>query len=1305
MSLLITSRKFFSSLRNGDDFSLDTGDFATHPKGFIQGLKRADYTLQLSWESTADITNLFDYTNTQNLIERQSGSWLDDDWSIGDTFHEFQAGVKTTFEGTITNLTDLELFYSIDAGVPLTDAGGPYSDVELRGTTAKTAMVFKYGLIENDDTVNYNNAFTGTEQFFKVDGLTGVLKTATADGGEPLWKTGKLQVLTNGFISTYVQEYEIEHVFRVVPYHLEGETFGDPLGDFAGESSPTYVTNFEIRTVLSDPNTAVVAEDSLLLGNYGTYGENRNGGLSTYGFKDLVYTNEDTAIVTTGIEKSAVTKIEFTLTSDNGTLVTAATRYVFYVSKLPTDAEYTDQTGNYDEIWLSDSHSVVIGSAVAFGGIITNLNSSLIDANNVAIEVILEYSTAQQALIEEGAEFLISVSVEDQTTTVDTSDEEIVEIDRDEYVINADIPGLWAYTEVVHYPHTFEKTTAGFTDYKGWIEDGILTKFTGELSLDLDALLDSMTFRLVAFNPTTEEFFELQNFVYVFNSVFTQDGGFTTQQITLDTTRGFNLNVDDQFNEVTLTGLARSGNRQPIEGTIAWKANWQDWLALDGADTVFYDAAEENDGLNNNISRYSLKEGYEIRIFLEAGITEGNSVTTYRHKSNTINLLNRDEAPPLDPGWTATVETFNEAGTISFGVGIDAGISRDANTLYRTTWAKGIAPIPALPQTAAHRIQEIDGTFNNWELSTFRDPPPNNLLIPKDGEDFLVFVGFTANDLTFVTECLIDHTRLEDDRCYGVGYRTWNEPTLIPLPVYDITADNTDGLAAEIITDQASDPTGATDYRNDPTATTTIIVRRDDPAITDINLLDELWRFTEDNGDIIGTFDFSQGVLSGLSGALKTDIQNAFAGDVTDIPPSNIVYDKNDVHDAYNSIIQVAIAWKVTGSFLDPTNVESNLDTIDVPIFHISSRWFGPSHAKLLLASENTVVVADQSNSRVRVMTFIDNTFREINDSEVIAIIGAPQGLAVDQLDVINGQPVIYCHRFNTGQVFEMVKNAGVGWTATVIITGVGGGVNADIAIIEGRRENGKPVLITAAFGNELSVAWFDGAVWQRTLTNALPGHSGLSTCVSDSIGRFYLQNRGDGSGIANRGGNIERYIYNGNLQTDAIATVADFVNQWTGTVILGDNAASGNIDGDGATARFQANEELEILEEDSNNNPTLWIGQRATLFGSNEIFRVCTPDNISVPAAANWTVESPFQAAAGIDGHVDGTGSVVRFGELHLGSFIKSATEIIAVDQTNNNFRFIDLNSKDGSVDNVVDTVVPDDKSTTPGLVEAKAF
>ena len=84
-------------------------------------------------------------------------------------------------------------------------------------------------------------------------------------------------------------------------------------------------------------------------------------------------------------------------------------------------------------------------------------------------------------------------------------------------------------------------------------------------------------------------------------------------------------------------------------------------------------------------------------------------------------MANRDEPPPSDPGWTATVETLNEAGTVSFGTGADAGISRGENTLFRVTWAIGIAPIHALPQSAVHRIQEIDGGFNNFELSTFRD--------------------------------------------------------------------------------------------------------------------------------------------------------------------------------------------------------------------------------------------------------------------------------------------------------------------------------------------------------------------------------------------------------------------------------------------------------------------------------------------------------------------------------------------------------------------------------------------------------
>ena len=88
MGLLLTvqSRKFFSQIKNGEDFSLLTGDFATHLKGNIMEKMRLVMQVDISWQSQATASNVFELVGAagDNQITRASGSFIDDGFAVGD---------------------------------------------------------------------------------------------------------------------------------------------------------------------------------------------------------------------------------------------------------------------------------------------------------------------------------------------------------------------------------------------------------------------------------------------------------------------------------------------------------------------------------------------------------------------------------------------------------------------------------------------------------------------------------------------------------------------------------------------------------------------------------------------------------------------------------------------------------------------------------------------------------------------------------------------------------------------------------------------------------------------------------------------------------------------------------------------------------------------------------------------------------------------------------------------------------------------------------------------------------------------
>ena len=64
----VTSRKFFNQLTNGETFSSNTGDFATHLLGSIGERVKCDITFIVSWNSKANPFNVFNVDNTTNTI-------------------------------------------------------------------------------------------------------------------------------------------------------------------------------------------------------------------------------------------------------------------------------------------------------------------------------------------------------------------------------------------------------------------------------------------------------------------------------------------------------------------------------------------------------------------------------------------------------------------------------------------------------------------------------------------------------------------------------------------------------------------------------------------------------------------------------------------------------------------------------------------------------------------------------------------------------------------------------------------------------------------------------------------------------------------------------------------------------------------------------------------------------------------------------------------------------------------------------------------------------------------------------------
>jgi len=277
--------------------------------------------------------------------------------------------------------------------------------------------------------------------------------------------------------------------------------------------------------------------------------------------------------------------------------------------------------------------------------------------------------------------------VQDETLLIENSDRTTLLLDVNTYDKNPDIPDLLIVDEFVNYDHVTDVTNTGFTDYKGWIQDGYAVKGTFRLDRTKNAVLQRFFIDIVAWNDTTDEYFTIQSNAFnLSNALINGDGN---QEINIEELQGFRLDELDQFNQKKLTTGTYDGTFISYDFQLGLKINWQDWLSLPEAANVFTDVSLPNSGKNQNSSRYNLNEGYSLKTILRAEVLESvqNATTEYIAKSQ-LNALDFDEIAADD--WSLTITTKRD----DTGADTNGKILTDSSVVIVATFTPNFAFTP-----------------------------------------------------------------------------------------------------------------------------------------------------------------------------------------------------------------------------------------------------------------------------------------------------------------------------------------------------------------------------------------------------------------------------------------------------------------------------------------------------------------------------------------------------------------------------------------------------------------------------------
>lgn len=795
VNVVINSIKFYDEFKNDIGFVSNLGDYTENLADSIMEKVQVVQEIDINWTALSSVSNLFLVTNSGTRITRQYGNWSDDGVTSGDnvrityydsggTFHGPFIGVADSVIGNVINFLVAPVSVTPPTVGPLPESN--FQEMIIRAWQPLENLIYKFGLIGLSENTNFNSKVSGNEQGYYGSGIGfdtgGGVRSTTPVVLQKLnqykdWITGTATCAYVSNPDTFTQRFEIVHTFIVNPYYVEGELSN--LQDlvvpdlYLGGNTLKYVYEADFRSTISNAGTSKKSTIDFLEGSVAWFNENFNGFTNNYNVKSITYEDAGTSDSADGLLIGTKTKVTVLVENLLGSY-TGAERFGVYVSYLPSQAEYENTTLTtlvdnfiYDRAINNEGLPFTTGD-----DFITKCEANVV-SGDLEIVFEMEYDSLQKAFLSgklaaNDANYLIGIQVGDNTLTSGDSDKVMILADAKAYDESPDISGLMDFDKFDIYPHP-EQIGSGTpsTDMVAWNEDGLVVDYDFYLNLNQDAVIQDLKFLLVAYNPTTGQYFLLDQFNFVVATAVVSAG---VQQLNDTQTRNYILKAGDQFNDMTIQVGSQAAGLQHYTGRFAQKISWQDWIQNLGVDTVFYDVTKPNNNLNNKSSNYSLLNDYEIRLAVSANLdgvsllgVSGN--TNYLFVSPTVTVYDYEDDGNVTPVWGCVIKTFNNANMSDLSGSILTG----QDTLFRATWTNSGGPVTTLTDIwGINRIEKTGQTgYEITEMSSLNDPAVGQILEPSTGTLLNVYLD-SGN---VVMECLIDGSQVVSGQEYNLSSR------------------------------------------------------------------------------------------------------------------------------------------------------------------------------------------------------------------------------------------------------------------------------------------------------------------------------------------------------------------------------------------------------------------------------------------------------------------------------------------------------------------------------------------------------
>jgi len=798
LEVLVISQKYYNEYYNGINFNNNLTDYTSNFTGSVMGNQMVNLVIDINWRSDASVSNKF--TLQGPIITRATGNWADDGFSIGDLVEISGFLPNGTAFGpfgptTANSVVDGTMILDFDLSTVIPE--DTYELFTVTGLTNLSALIHKFSLIENSDPFGTQNIITGSDSAYYGSNMIegGGWVNFQGLGQNKDWEDGGFRARKIYSPLWRHERFEIEHRL-LIPFYAEGDNLSLLPPYLDGLNSLKYVFESGFRSVISNPNTQKAVAFDSQLGSVAGFNENFNGFDNLYNIASIIYQDANTLTSADGLLIGGTTKVTCVVKKNNGAFV-GGERFGTYASYLPNQNEYQNTTlTDFKENFIYDRVLTYEGGGVAASTIITNV-TGIVSAGKLTITFEVGYSVAQQirlanSIAQRPIAFAIGIQIGDINLPAGNSDR-VMLLAEGLYDKSADIEDLMDVNLFDIYPHNRQiSSSTGFSDMIAWNEDGLAIDFAFDLDLNKDALINSLDFKLIAENSTTGDVFELDSFNYPIAGAVISNG---VQQLNVATSRGYILENNDQFNDVTINVGANVGGLQSYNGRFAQKVSWQEWIENLDVNTVFYDNGEPFNNFNDKASNYSALNGYEVKLAISANVYGTNpfgisGLTDYLFLSPSLKVFDYEKDGNVTPVWSGVIETFNPLTSSN----LNGAILTGQNTLFRTTWTNVAGAVTSLDGIwGINRIEIANQLgFDITELSSINTPATNQLLIPSTGALLDVYLSGGS----VVMDCLIDGSLASSGVNYNLSSRinSANVPPFLKVTSPSGTQKDTSGV-------------------------------------------------------------------------------------------------------------------------------------------------------------------------------------------------------------------------------------------------------------------------------------------------------------------------------------------------------------------------------------------------------------------------------------------------------------------------------------------------------------------------------